>query len=63
MILGLVLSMIRGTPLWSLSPGVIIDLSTSVGFVVKNKSRMLFFLVGSQTICSRPKSFIICHLF
>ena len=52
-----------GMPSWSLIPGTTEDLSTSVGFQVKNKSSMLFILVGSRrplpTTCSSPKSFAI----
>ena len=59
MTLGLQLVMIIGMPSWSLIPGTIVDLSTIVGLVVKNKSKVLFILVGSRTICSSPKSFEI----
>ena len=59
MTLGLQLVMIIGMPSWSLIPGTIVDLSTRVGLVVKNKSKVLFILVGSHTICSSPKSFEI----
>ena len=57
--LGLQLVMTLGMPSWSLIPGTTEDLSTSVGFEVKNKSSMLFILVGSRTTCSSPKSFAI----
>ena len=59
MTLGLQLVMIIGMPSWSLIPGTIVDLSTRVGLVVKNKSKVSFILVGSRTICSSPKSFEI----
>ena len=42
MTLGLQLVMIIGMPSWSLIPGTIVDLSTTVGLVVKNKSKVLF---------------------
>ena len=38
--LGLQLVMIIGMPSWSLIPGIIVDLSTRVGLVVKNKSQV-----------------------
>ena len=38
--LGLQLVMILGMPSWSLIPGIIVDLSTRVGLVVKNKSQV-----------------------
>ena len=53
-ILGLQLVTTIGMPSWSLIPGTTEDLSTSVGFEVKNKTSMLFILVGSRT-CSSPK--------
>ena len=59
MTLGLQLVMIIGIPSWSLNPGTIVDRSTRVGLVVKNKSKVLFILVGSHIICSSPKSFEI----
>ena len=59
MTLGFQLVMIIGIPSWSLIPGTIVDLSTRVGLVVKNKSKVLFILVGSRTICSSPTSFEI----
>ena len=46
MTLGLQLVMIIGIPSWSLIPGTIVDRSTRVGLVVKNKSKVLFILVG-----------------
>ena len=59
MTLCLQLTMIIEIPSWSLIPGTIVDLSTRVGIVVKNKSKVLFILVGSRAICSSPKSFEI----
>ena len=59
MTLGLQLFMITGMPSWSLIPGTTVDLSTRVGFVVKNRSKVLFILVGSPTTCSSPKSLAI----
>ena len=59
MTLGLQLVMIIGIPLCSLISSTIVDLSTRVGLVVKNESKVLFNLVGSRTICSSPKSFEI----
>ena len=56
MTLGLQLVMIIGMPSWSLIPGTIVDLSTRVGLVVKNKSKVFFILVDSCTMCSSPKS-------
>ena len=56
MTLGLQLVMIIGIPSWLLIPGTTVDPSTRVGAVVKNKSKVLFILVGSHTICSSPKS-------
>ena len=40
MTLGLQLVMIIGIPSWSLIPSTIVDLSTSVWLVVKNKSKV-----------------------
>ena len=54
--LGLQLFMITAMPL---IPGTTVDLSTRVGFVVKNKSNVLFILVGPRTTCSSPKSLAI----
>ena len=62
MIFGLELIIIRGMLSWSLIPGMVVDRSTSVGLVVKNKSKVLFFLVGFVTICSRPKSAAILSI-
>ena len=59
MTLGLELTIIRGILSWSLMPGMTVDLSTEVGLVVKNKSRVFLPLVGSVTICSSPKSLAI----
>ena len=56
---GLQLFMFAGMPSWSLIPGTTVDFSTRVGFVVKNKSKVLFILVGSRTTCSSPKSLAI----
>ena len=56
MTLVLQLVMIIGIPSWSLIPATVVDLSTRVGLVVKNKFKVLFILVGSRTICSSPKS-------
>ena len=50
------LVMIIGIPSLSLIPSIIVDLSTRVWLVVKNKSNVLFILVASRTICSSPKS-------
>ena len=43
MTLGLQLVVIIGMPSWSLIPGTIVDLSTRVGLVVKNKSNVFLF--------------------
>ena len=59
MTLGLQLVMITGIPSWSLIPGTIVELSTRVWLVGKNKSKVLFLLVDSRTICSSRKSFEI----
>ena len=48
MTLGLQLVMIIGMLSWSLILGTIVDLSTRVGSVVKNKSKVLFILVGPK---------------
>ena len=63
MTLGLQLVMITRIPSGSLIPGSIIDLSIRVGLVVKNKSKVLFILVGSCTICSSLKSLDISSRF
>ena len=61
---GFQLVMIIGMPSWTLIPGTIVDISTRVGLVVKNKSKVLFIQVGSRTICSSPKSLeISCRIF
>ena len=52
----LMMVMIIGIPSWSLIHGTVVDLSTRVWLVVKNKSKVLFILDGSHTICSSPKS-------
>ena len=57
--LGLQLFMITGMPSWSLIPGTTVDRSTRVGFVVKNRSKVLFILVGPRMTCSSPKSLAI----
>ena len=54
-----IFDLIRSDYKLSLIPGTIVDLSTRVGLVVKNKSKVLLILVGSRTICSSPKSFEI----
>ena len=56
---GLQLFMFAGMPSWSLIPGTTLDFLTRVGFVVKNKSKVLFILMGSRTTCSSPKSLAI----
>ena len=58
MTLGLQLVMIIRITSWSLIPGTSsVDFTTRVGLVVKNKSKVLFILVGSCNICSSPTSF------
>ena len=43
--------------------GTVVDLITSKGFVVKNKSMILRFLVALFTSCSNLQSLIVNHLF
>ena len=51
--------MITGMPSWLFVPDTTVDLSTGMGFAVKNKSEVLFILVGTRSICSSPKSLAI----
>ena len=49
--------------LWSLIPGSTSKFCTRPGLLEKHKSRMLFFLLGSVTICSILLSLIISSIF
>ena len=51
------------TMLWSLIPGSTSKFCTRPGLLVKHKSRVLFSLVGSVTICSILLSLIISSIF
>ena len=44
---------------WSEIPGTTLTLSTKVGLLVRKRSRILFSLVGSDTIWVRQLSFIV----
>ena len=42
---------------WSDNPGSVVTLFSSVGLLIRNRSKMLFSLVGFSTIWTRLNSF------